>query len=77
MSSGSQTHNRHSRTKTTIHVGNVQKMLMHIKQLTEVVSIHLAVFDVIVQSLFQCHTAAEYAAIRGHSEFLLFDIRPS
>lgn len=48
MSSGNHTHAKHNKQKTTTHVGNDNIALMHITQLTKVVSIHLAVFDVII-----------------------------
>ena len=53
MSSGNHTHTKHNRQKTTIHVGNGNIALIHITQLTKVASIHLAMFVVIVQSLYQ------------------------
>ena len=51
MSLGNHTHTKHNKQKTTTHVGNGNIALIHITQLTKVASTHLAVFDVIVQSL--------------------------
>ncbi len=66
MLSGNQIHTKHNKLSTTIHVGNGIIELMLITKLTKVVSKHLAVFEVIVQSLFQCPQAAEDVARCGH-----------
>ena len=52
MSLGNHTHTKHNRQKTTTHVGKGNIALMHITQLTKVVSTHLAMFDVIAQISF-------------------------
>lgn len=67
MSLGNHTQTKHSRHETIIHVGNVNTALIHITQLTKVVSIHLAIFVVIVQFSFQYHKAAANVAIDGRS----------
>lgn len=48
MSSGNHTQTKHSRHETTTHVCSGTIVLMHITQLTKVVSTHLAMFTFIV-----------------------------
>ena len=51
MSSGNHTHTKHNKQKTITHAGNGSIALMHITQLTKVVSTHLDIFGVIIQFL--------------------------
>ena len=59
MSLGNHTHTKHNKQNPTTHVGNGNIALMHITQLTKVVSTHLVMFGVIVQiSLVKAYSNA-------------------